>query len=233
MARYNIAHKARTCTPAKHKCRRGRRGSRIVSCTENCCRSRYRRGASAAMMNNTIDPRKVLSESELDKTLRATRKIQEDQGVALRFISETGCRVGEALLVRKDSFLWQPGRRSIVNIPTLKKRDQGRPPRAVYLDNSSEIVKEVRGWWKKAKPGPIFRVPKRTLQGALERILKKIKPDRESLVHIFRHTRASRLLRAGASMAYVMHQMGWSSIEMARIYAHVEEKEIDEVFDKL
>lgn len=239
MARVNIGKKAKTCTPPDHVCRRKvlkRAGlaDKVVSCVESCCRSRYRKGAMSVAMDNTIDPRKVLSDDEFEKVWKATKRLQDPEGMTLRFIAKTGCRLGEALLVRKEAFFWQDGPRSIVKIPTLKKKDKGRPPRSVHIKNKDEFTPELRSWWKETRPGePVFLVARRTLQRALEKILEKVKPERESLIHILRHTRASQLLAAGASPAYVRHQMGWSSIELAKIYAHVQEDELDAVFANL
>ena len=224
-ARYNVGRRAKVCTPKSHKCRRGKdRNGRRIPCLEKCCKSQYRRGASASAMDSAIDPRKVLNEKEFAGVQRAAKKLGVTGlvaiGLAIRFLSATGCRLGEMILVRKRDFSWQPGDVSIVKVTTLKRA--GRPIRSVHLLNKSPFVKELREWVKRMKPEDrVFPVARRSVQRELEKIFDKVKKDRESLAHIFRHTRASQLIAAGADLNYVRQQLGWTSLEMAKIYTHV------------
>jgi integrase len=234
LARYNVGQRAKVCTPPEHECRKGTKGGKKVMCVETCCRSKYARAASDAAMDAAIDTRKLLSEEEFEKVVKASRSLRDPEGIALRFISETGVRMGEALLVRSADFNWQDGPFSSVRVPTLKRSGGGRPPRSVHIDNSSPIAKELKAWLKGIEAGGLaFPVARRTLQAACETILDPVKPDRHSLVHIFRHTRASKLIRAGAPLNYVRQQLGWSSLEMAKVYAHTAEDEIAAVMKKL
>jgi len=231
-ARYNVVGRARVCTPASHRCRRATKNGRKIPCSVGCCRSGYQRGAASASMDNAIDPRKVLTGAEFNRTMGLSRKVPNPEGITIRFIAETGCRLGEALLVEPGHLQFLEGKLSIVRIPTLKR--QGRPLRSVHLRNGTPFTKELRAWTKGAEAGePLFPVARRTLQYALERILDKAKPDRASLVHILRHTRASQLVGAGASLNYVRQQLGWSSLELLRIYAHEGEDRILTVLSKL
>lgn len=241
LGRYNLGRRARTCTPKGHICQRevvkvqGKR-DRIMTCRENCCRSRYRAGASVQTMDAAIDPRKVLDPEAFSKVLKATERLPDPEGISIRFMAATGCRLGEVFLVRREHFYWtEKGRRfSVVKIPTLKRRGQGRPLRSVHLDNGSHLVAELKEWLKgKRSLEPVFKVARRTLERVIEFILDKIKPDREALAHIFRHTRASQLVAAGAPLTYVRQQLGWSSLEMAKLYAHTSEDELGGVFDRL
>lgn len=232
LARYNVASRAKVCTPPTHTCRPGKKDDEKIRCLDKCCRSKYQRGVAAAIMDSAIDPRKVLSDDELEETLKASKGLENPAGITLRFIAETGCRLGEAFLIRKESLQWQQGSYSVVKIPTLKRA--GRPLRSVHLNNKGPHVPELRKWASRLEAGAtLFDIPRRSLQHALERILRKVKPDRASLVHIFRHTRASRLLAAGADMAYVRQQLGWSSLELLKIYAHTSEEKITGVLARL
>lgn len=232
MARYNLGKKAKTCTPPTHKCKRSKKNGKTIVCVEKCCRSRYRASASQAAMDNAIDPRKVLSKTEFFEAIRKSEGLPEDRRVGIQFVAYTGCRLGEALLVRVKDILWQTGSFSIVKIPTLKRRD-ARPQRSVHIDNKSQFAKVLRAWaGRRPKESVLIPVHRRTLQRAAEEILKKVKPDRESLVHIFRHTRASRLIGSGARLNYVRQQLGWQSLELLKIYDHSEEDEIRDVLRK-
>lgn len=237
MARYNVGDRARVCTPPSHKCKREERvlvgGKRkIVPCVDECCRSKYAKSASASTMDSAIDSRKVLSEEEFNGVVKDSKKVPGLLGSCIRFIASTGCRLRESLLVRARDVLFQPGKFSIVKIPTLKRG--GRPVRSVHLGNRHWMALEVKSIVKGLKPNDfIFTVAARTLQREVEKILEKRKPDREGLVHIFRHTRASQLVKAGAPLNYVRQQLGWSSLEMAKIYAHTDEDEIAKVLEKI
>jgi integrase len=226
LARYNVGERARVCTLPEHKCKREERilagGKRkVIQCVEGCCRSKYARSASAAMMDNAIDPRKVLSNEEFGATIKDSRKVSNPIGICIRFIAAIGCRLRESLLVRARDVILQQGKVSVVKTPTLKRG--GRPIRSVYIRNSHPVMSEIRDLLKHRKPNDLlFPVAARTLQRAVELILEKRKPDRASLVHIFRHTRASQLLKAGVDPNVVRQQLGWSSIEMLKIYAHTD-----------
>lgn len=237
MARYNVGDRARVCTAPSHKCKREEKilagGKRkVIQCVEGCCRSKYSRSASASAMDNAIDPRKVLSEEEFNGVIKDSKKVDGLLGACIRFIAVTGCRLREAGLVycRNVSFL--PGKFSVVKIPTLKRG--GRPVRSVHLWNRHWMVSELKTILKGKSPNDLlFPVAARTLQREVEKILEKRKPDREGLVHIFRHTRASQLVKAGSPLNYVRQQLGWSSLEMAKIYAHTDEEEIAKVLEKI
>jgi molybdate transport system regulatory protein len=231
MARYNVGSRAKVCTSPGHACKKGDKkvkGDQKIPCVEKCCRSRYARSASSAAMDNAIDPKKVLSDSEFKQVVAETRKTKDLLSIALRFIAATGCRLGEALLVRMRDVDFRRGNLSVVKIPTLKRG--GRPIRSVFLRNDHWMIAELRfilSVLKDRKSSKmLFPVARRSLQRRLEGILEKYKPDREGLIHIFRHTRASQLVKAGVPMNTIRQQLGWSSIELLKIYAHSGEDEI-------
>jgi integrase len=237
LARYNMVARAKVCTPPSHVCKRktlkvpGRR-DKLISCVDGCCKSKYYRGATLSATNASIDSRKFLDNREFHKVTTASRKLEDPAGITIRFILETGCRCSEALLVRKQYIEWKDGPLSVIRMPTLKKA--GHPLLPVHLDNNGDFSKELRAWVKKLKPDELlFPIAKRTLQRNFERILDRIKPDRSSLIHILRHTRASRLIAAGFDLNYVRTQLRWSSIELAKIYVHTEEDTVASTFDKM
>jgi integrase len=235
--RYNLGDRAKVCTPPTHVCKRktlkipGRR-DKLITCVDGCCRSKYSKGSTVSSSNAAIDSRKYLGADEYRKVLAATRKLEDPAGITIRFILETGCRCGEALLVRRQYIDWKESNFSSIRMPTLKK--SGHPLLPVDLDNKSDLAKELRIWSKKFQPNDmLFQIPKRTLQSIFERILDKVKPDRFGLIHILRHTRASRLIEAGADWNYVRSQLRWSSIELAKIYVHTTEAAVANTFEKL
>jgi len=183
-------------------------------------------------MDNAIDTRKVLSTEEFESFERVVKKLENPAKITLLFIAETGCRIGEALLLRPEDVQFLKEGRPFVRIQTLKR--DGHPVRSVHLDRQSEFYQELRSWTATQKKGEaLFPIPKRTLQSIMKKILKRVKPDREGLVHILRHTRASRLSQFGAKWEYIQQQLGWSSLDMARIYAHTQDEEIEKVFQSM
>jgi len=232
MARYNVAGRAKACTPPSHKCRRGKRDGRKVSCLDGCCRSKYYRGLSKSIANSPIDSRKFLNGEEYKKVLLASKKLQNPEGISIRFALETGCRLREVPLVRRRHLEWKDGPLSVVRIPTLK--NVGHPELPVHLDNKGEFVRELRAWVKGLKSeDPLFEAAPRTLQETLERILDRVKPDRASLFHILRHTRATRLSTSGLPPNVIRAEMRWSSIELLKVYSHTTEKEVAEGLEKI
>jgi integrase len=237
MARYNIGDRAKVCTSPNHVCKQkimksaGRR-DKFITCLEGCCRSKYSKGSTLSSSNAVIDSTKYLSDEEYKEVLAETKKIENPAGITIRFILETGCRCGEALLMRTKYVDWKKGPFSSLWIPTLKK--SGHPLLPVDLDNKSDFTNELRTWVKQFGPNDLlFKIPKRTLQSIFERILDIVKPDRFGLIHILRHTRASRLIAAGADFNYVRSQLRWSSIELAKIYVHTREEKVVNTFEKL
>lgn len=237
-ARYNLGpDRPRTCTPPTHICQRktlkipGRK-DKLISCVEKCCRSQYVRGATSSLVSTSLDARKYLNDEEYEKIIRASLKLDDPAGIAIRFTLETGARCGETLLVRKRHIEIKPGPLSVIRMPTLKK--PGHPLLPVDLDNAGKIAKELAVWTKKMKSDELlFPIAKRTFQRTFERLLDRIKPDRASLVHIMRHTRASRLIAAGADFNYVRKQLRWSSIELAKIYVHTSEEKVVGLMERL
>lgn len=232
LARYNVAARAKVCTPPTHRCQVSVVMGKKVSCLDLCCRDRYRR-ASTAMAGSAIDSRKFLNDAEYKKAREAIRAILDrNLRMALWFILETGCRLGEVLLVRKNHVDFRSGDLSVVQIPTEKKI--GHPALPVHLDNKDAFTKELRRWVEEVLPGePLFVAGRRTLQRTFGRILDRVKPERASLVHILRHTRASRLTASGMDPNTIRAEMRWSSIELLKIYSHTTEEKISKAFGRI
>jgi integrase len=248
-ARYNVRERAKVCTSPSHVCQRktikipGRK-DKLITCVEGCCKSQYYKGTASAATSTSLDSRKFLDDPEYDKVVIASKKLEDPFGIGLRFTLETGCRCGETLLVRKrhleltNGYLdkktgkWVGEVLSVVRIPTLKKA--GHPLLPVHLDNKGKFIVELREWTRRMKPEDLlFSMAKRSFQRAFERILDRIKPDRASIVHLLRHTRASRLVRSGLPPNVIREEMRWASIELLKVYAHTTKDEVSKAFEKI
>lgn len=235
-ARYNVGERAKVCTLPSHTCTRkevttssGR--TKIISCAKKCCRSQYRTSFSAQAMDQAIDNAKLLNQEEFESAIKETYRFRGVSGIALRFIAATGCRLGESILVRSKN-LRVPGSICTIKIPTLKRI--GRPVRTVDL-HDKKLVAELQDWIATlhGRNPLLFSIARRTLQAHFSRILSHLKIKKDSCIHILRHTRASQLVSAGASWNYIRQQMGWTNLEMAKIYTHVTEEERAAVARKL
>jgi len=232
MARFNVGDRARVCTPHSHRCVPESNNGHKIPCSEKCCKSQWKQGASAQFLDGSIDPRKVLTDQEFKIVLRETHSLSKIIGSTIRFIAATGCRLREALLLRREDVSITKGTLSIVRIPTLKRA--GRPKRRVDLRNKSAAMIELIHICLRLNPQEmIFKAAPRTIQSKLEAILDKVKPDRASLVHILRHTHASQLIAHGADWNYVRARLGWSSLEMAKVYTHTNKGRVDQVLGEM
>src|SRR4029077_5785746 len=107
MARFNMGDRARVCTPPSHKCR-GKtikvknRSDKLITCVDNCCRSKYYKGVASTSTSASLDSRKFLSDPEYKAVISESLDLKDPYGIGLRFTLETGCRCGETLLMRKS-----------------------------------------------------------------------------------------------------------------------------------
>lgn len=240
--RMNVGRRARLCTPSNHRCIpaeiEARSGAKKrIPCQEQCCRSQYLRGRSSRVAERVLDHEaQTFSQAEYREFYRLTYK-SGHAGAVLRFLAETGCRLGEALLVRLSDLRLED-RPPAVLVPTLKRL--GRPARRIHLytaDYVHELKRELeeRTRARRSQRGHggvsvqeqfLFpSTPRRTIQYTMERILRElgIRERKQALTHLLRHTRATRLLALGAPPTYVQQQLGWSSIELLTSYAHADE----------
>jgi len=230
LARYNVGKKGKVCTPPGHDCTKGtnERG-KVVPCVEKCCRTEYRSGATAVAMDQAIDEHKLLTDDEFLSVIRESYKVKIPIGLVIRFIAGTGCRLGESLLCVKEDF-YPSGSVPTIKIPTLKRK--GRPRRTVDLLDEI-LVAELDAARNKKKSGPFFICARRTVQYHFSRILEKLALEKTTGIHILRHTRASQLSKAGAKPTYIRQQLGWSSLEMAKIYIHSDIEDREGLIGKL
>ncbi len=188
-------------------------------CTEKCCRSKHRAGAASLRVNRAIDDSLILSDDEFKKVMRHSFQLPYPHGIAIRFIAGTGCRVGEALLVRREDFRPE-GKIPTIKIPTSKKR-YGIPKRVVDLTDEV-LVAELKAMHKKSPQGPFFLAVKRTVQYHFSKMMAHLGLVKSTGIHILRHTRATQLLLEGALPVHIRQQLGWASLETAKYYTHID-----------
>ncbi len=116
---------------------------------------------------------------------------------------------------------------------------QGKGDRDRYVPIPARLLEPLRAWLDGRTDGPVFRSPRggqlstRTVQlrfqvlGIRAGLPRKLKP------HTLRHTFATRLLQAGATIREVQELLGHASVATTEIYTHVSTERLRAVVDKL
>ncbi|RME70565.1 MAG: hypothetical protein D6784_16520 [Chloroflexi bacterium] len=172
------------------------------------------------------EPPKAISESDLEKMLHCAKSGSVRDYAILRFLAETGCRVGGLVSLRlADLDLNQ--QRALV-------REKGQKTRYVYFGVAT--VQAIEAWLNERPDGGVDRVfmGKRgplTPSGVyriLERLACKAGVKRFN-PHSFRHALARRLLQNGADLGTVSEILGHSNYETThKFYARWSDEELSE-----
>jgi len=142
----------------------------------------------------------------------------------LVFLTLTGRRVSEALALHPDDIdLAQ--RRAILH--TTKS---GKPAVVKIPGPAMASILAIPNWRGRDR---LFRYAHRSNWYPALREACRTAGVRYYPFHALgRHAAATRLLRAGYSLAHVQKALGWASIQMpARRYSHLEQSEVDEAVD--
>ncbi len=154
---------------------------------------------------------------------------QDDIHDLVMFLLDTGCRLGEALKLR-----WQD-----LNGPRVTFFDtKNATPRAVPMTKRvrAMLVAREKAGKGESKAGTANRYGtvfglgvKRPLRKVWERAKAKLglADDPYFVVHILRHTCASRLLQGGFDLEYVRRWLGHRSSKMTQRYAHLAVTSLD------
>jgi len=130
-------------------------------------------------------------------------------------------RVAEACALRRHDIRWDE-RRLLVR--------QGKGGRDRWVDLSTESVAILRLWDARRPKGDTFfcslkgtALGPRYIQAMVKRAAKRAgiaEPDRVT-PHVFRHSRATHLLQAGANIREVQTILGHASVATTMIYTHI------------
>lgn len=164
---------------------------------------------------------RTLSREEVNHLAQAClqREHGEAVGALVRFLAETGLRLGEALALEwKDLDLTgaKPGAR----VGSSKNGDARWVPLthdAVHAART-RLSPESRGPWYRMSPSVVqhvFRFARNAVSST--------RGDREVVLHALRHSAASRLVQAGVSLPVVSKWLGHRDHRSTLRYVHVDD----------
>lgn len=163
-----------------------------------------------------------LTDAELDRVVeilkrerQSTSKLDEwlpDCADLFVWLADTGLRLGEALALR-----WSDVQASALLVHGSKTDRNRRVP---LTTRASHILEQRRDG---RTLGPWSSLPLHHIHRAwnIARHEMGFDDDEEFVPHALRHTFASRLVQAGASIQLVQQLLGHQQIEMTMIYAHL------------
>lgn len=161
-------------------------------------------------------PRKIPVTFTESDTQRILNNIDSDYRLVVELLIETGCRIGEALAIRRQDIKEET---NSILLPVTKSR-----PRIIYP--SPELIKKLisnsykpntkEGWVFPSKYGSeTGHIHQNTVRLHLKKALEGAKP------HTFRHTFATNLLEEGVDLVTVRDLVGHEDIGTTSIYTHV------------
>lgn len=163
-----------------------------------------------------------LTQAEVQHLAQACLPHKHGQAVAalVRFLAETGMRVGEALSLEWAD-LELEGARPHAKVVTSKNGD------ARWVPLTEEAARIARTRTTPDLRGPWFGLSQSTVNHvfrAAREAVASTAGDPEVVVHTLRHTAASRLVRAGVSLPVVSAWLGHRDFRSTLRYTHVDEQ---------
>lgn len=155
-------------------------------------------------------------------TLLASACLQSRHGQAVsslvRFLAETGMRLGEALALEWTD-LELEGPRAHAKVTTSKNGDARWVPLTGEAAQAARTrLDQPNGPWR----GLSTSIASHVFRAARERVATTA-GDREVVIHTLRHTCASRLVRAGVSLPVVQDWLGHRDYRSTLRYVHVDQ----------
>lgn len=161
----------------------------------------------------------VLSGTEIERLLAAIRS--ERHRVAAMLAYGAGLRVGEVCKLRTDDI---DPKRMVLRIRGSKRG------RERYVMLSPRLLKEMRAYWKRARPSApyLFRgrrpgtlLTRAAVHKAIAAAGRRAGLGKRVGPHTLRHSFATHLLEAGTDLRTLQVLLGHASIDSTSLYLHV------------
>ncbi len=158
----------------------------------------------------------TLTEEEYERILDAAK--DDDTKDLIRLLWETGCRINEIIELRVGDIRFF-GSYALIHV------DGKTGPRSVPVFRNREMLRRLL---EDKLPGRLlFPLHYVTYAVRLRNALKKANVDKYVTYHSFRHTRTSRLLKAGMPDQLIKKMMGWRpESKMLNVYSHMEAQDV-------
>lgn len=165
--------------------------------------------------------RHILTRDEVEVMIAGACSIRDQALVAVLYI--LGCRISEALALRVNDIII---RETVVSfrIVSLKRRETTEYVHTVtvsketpFINIVTEYIDAISITEDNARLFPFDRIQ-------AWRIVKKLNPN--AWLHLFRHTRLTKLAEQGANPFQLQIWAGWKSIKQADTYVRKSDKMI-------
>jgi integrase/recombinase XerD len=181
----------------------------------------------------TMPPRKkpkrlpeVLSREEVKRIINAPDNIKHR--MLLKTAYAAGLRVSELVALRPEHI---DSNRMLIRV------EKGKGQKDRYTILSSSLLKELRIYWEKIKPGEwLFpsswygytkdHINKTSVMKIYNAAKKKVGVTRGKGIHTLRHSFATHLLEAGYDIKTIQALLGHQSIKTTLVYLHVSDRNI-------
>jgi integrase len=175
---------------------------------------------------------RFLTHEEEDKLIAVLRVWgQHDAADLVMFLLDTGCRLGEALTLRWTEVTLN--RVTFVGAHTKNSLTRPVPLTARLIDMVNRKVKALGPSLSGVCTGLVFPGfdGGRKFRKVWDRAKRHmgLAADPHFVIHILRHTCASRLLQGGADLEYVRRWLGHKDIKMTQRYAHLAPTSLDKL----
>jgi len=153
-------------------------------------------------------------------------------GSLVAFLYLSGCRITEALMMRKDDIWEDEDGRIIFRINVLKSKSIGK--HTIKVSKFAPFMDIVLEWNSKRNPGERVWVLSSNMNSARVIAHRQIKRlNNRVYPHLFRHTRLTRLAEKGATPLQLQIWAGWKSISPADVYVRRSTKMVESLADKV
>lgn len=184
-----------------------------------------------------IKLKEVLTEDEITKIVSATRT--ERDKAMLKFLADTGCRIGELLNMKVGDIDFSID-------PPLATLDGKTGPRNVPLFTCANTVKkylETEHPFKNQQEKPLWITDSRTkgirpisysyTVEMLKRAVARAGIKKRVYIHLFRHSRATELAKRNLPTNLMNKQFGWSrTSNTASIYTHSTQRDLIDALER-
>lgn len=177
----------------------------------------------------------ILTVPEINKMLAAARSLRDRAFLAVMW--ESGARVSEVLSLDVGDVRETPspenGGRRFVLVFFRKVKVKGEEHESLLIEGGAHVRAWLEAYAPEGEDLPLFPSGRgenvRLTRDGAERVITKTAAragiKKHVYAHLFRHSRATHLLRIGVPEAQVAKLLGWRSTRMIERYSHLAQRD--------